>query len=114
MRPRDSRNPRRLLVEGVDDLFTVVQLTRAHGVDWDSEGSGAPFIRDAGGFEGALRCYRARRMREKWARVSTQNDGEAPRCGRDSISKPDEEEGASGSSVRGPTRRVRVKPGARA
>jgi hypothetical protein len=55
MRPKDDRNPSRLIVEGPDDLFSVVQLTRAHGVDWDSEGSPAPYVRQAGGFVGALR-----------------------------------------------------------
>jgi hypothetical protein len=55
MRPKDDRNPSRLIVEGPDDLFSVVQLTRAHGVDWESEGSVAPYIRQAGGFVGALR-----------------------------------------------------------
>ena len=55
MRPRDRRNPHRLIVEGPDDLHTVVHLTTAHGVDWESDGSSAPFIRDAGGLEGALR-----------------------------------------------------------
>lgn len=55
MKPRDRRNPHRLIVEGPDDLHTVVHLTAAHGVDWDSDDSGAPYVRDAGGLDGALR-----------------------------------------------------------
>ena len=55
MKPRDRRNPHRLIVEGHDDLHTVVHLTGAHGVDWDADGSFAPYIRDAGGRDQALR-----------------------------------------------------------
>lgn len=55
MKPSSRRNPQRLIVEGTDDKYTVVNLTRAHGVDWDSDGSHAPYIYDAGGLDEALR-----------------------------------------------------------
>lgn len=48
-------NPSRLLVEGPDDQHTIVHPTRAHGVDWDSDGSSAPYIHAAGGIDKALR-----------------------------------------------------------
>lgn len=54
MKPNNSKNPSRLIVEGPDDQHTIVHLTRARGVDWDSDGSSAPYIQSAGGIDSAL------------------------------------------------------------
>lgn len=42
--PKDA--PHHLLVEGQDDLHSVIHLLRHHGVDWDTPDPQAPYIED--------------------------------------------------------------------
>lgn len=51
---RDGNHPHRLIVEGSDDLFTVVNLTTKHGMNWNSDPA-LPWISDAKSLERALR-----------------------------------------------------------
>ncbi len=46
--PRDSSRYR-LLVEGPDDAWSVINLLARHGYDWDNESTVRPFVKAAGG-----------------------------------------------------------------
>ncbi len=57
--------PHRLIVEGRDDKWSIIQLTARHGWDWESPSPHYPWIEDAKGDTGvleslpvALRSYR--------------------------------------------------------
>ena len=52
--PPSKRSLRRLLVEGVDDQHTVIQLMARHGHDWDAERT-LPYVRNCDGIEKLLR-----------------------------------------------------------
>lgn len=52
MVPQD--HPHRLLVEGKDDLHSVIHLTERHGIDWDKPHDRTPYIHDSGGFDPLL------------------------------------------------------------
>jgi uncharacterized protein DUF3226 len=51
--PKDS--PHQLLVEGSDDLYSVIHLMARHGFDWDDEDTVRPFVSARGGFRRLLR-----------------------------------------------------------
>ena len=53
MRPRDA-SPYRLLVEGTDDLHTIVHLMARHGYDWNDERHTRPFVANSGGIDELL------------------------------------------------------------
>lgn len=40
---------RRLMVEGVDDQWSVINLLARHGVDWNADGHSLPFVEDCRG-----------------------------------------------------------------
>lgn len=44
----------RLLVEGPDDLFTVVHIMKRAGYDWDDDTTVRPFVHSAGGIDKVL------------------------------------------------------------
>lgn len=46
--PRESSRYR-LLVEGPDDRWSIINLLARHGYDWDNESSVRPFVKAAGG-----------------------------------------------------------------
>jgi hypothetical protein len=52
MRP-DSKSPYRLLVEGADDKWTIINLLERHGFDWNDE-SQKPWVEDTQGVESLL------------------------------------------------------------
>jgi len=53
--PRPSEeSPYRLMVEGPDDQFSVIQLMARHGFDWNDEASIRPLISSEGGIEKLL------------------------------------------------------------
>jgi hypothetical protein len=52
--PKES--PYRLLVEGVDDLHSVIHLMARHGFDWDDESKVRPFVSPLEGIEKLLRA----------------------------------------------------------
>jgi hypothetical protein len=45
---------RRLVVEGMDDKWTVIHLMQKHGWTWDGKDSAYPYVHDAKGVEGLL------------------------------------------------------------
>lgn len=49
-------SPYRLLVEGPDDLHSVIHLMARHGFDWDDESATRPFVSEEGGVDGLLRA----------------------------------------------------------
>jgi len=51
--PEDS--PYQLLVEGSDDLNTIIHLMKRHEFDWDDETSIRPFLSARGGINGLLK-----------------------------------------------------------
>jgi Protein of unknown function (DUF3226) len=53
MPPREN-SPFRLLVEGSDDLHSVIHLMARHDFDWDDKTADRPFIANTGGLEGLL------------------------------------------------------------
>jgi hypothetical protein len=52
-----SRTRFRLLVEGIDDKFSIAKLMARHGVPYDSRPEGVPFIQECGGFTEALEAF---------------------------------------------------------
>jgi hypothetical protein len=52
-RPSEE-SPYRLLVEGPNDLYSVIHLMERHGFNWDDETSIRPLIRSEGGVEKLL------------------------------------------------------------
>src|SRR4051794_21893001 len=52
-RPSEE-SPYRLLVEGPDDLHSVIHLMVRHSFDWEDEPTVRPFIRSEGGIEKLL------------------------------------------------------------
>ncbi|MFL6194059.1 MAG: DUF3226 domain-containing protein [Thermoanaerobaculia bacterium] len=54
--PRPSEeSPYRLLVEGDDDLHSVIHLLALHGFDWDDERKVRPYLHAEGGAENLLK-----------------------------------------------------------
>jgi len=49
-----EKSPHRLLVEGKDDLHTVIHLLRRHGLDYDSPPQGLPYIHATDGYSPLL------------------------------------------------------------
>lgn len=47
--PPSKNSPCQLLVEGTDDKFTIINLLKQHGVDWDDESKPCPHIKPCGG-----------------------------------------------------------------
>jgi hypothetical protein len=52
--PRDD-SPYRLIVEGPDDQWSIINLLRRHGYDWDDSRILRPFVQAAGGIDELLR-----------------------------------------------------------
>jgi hypothetical protein len=52
--PPTRKSPHRLLVEGVDDLHSVIHLLKRHAYDWDNAEIVRPFVHDAGGIDELL------------------------------------------------------------
>ena len=52
--PPSSNSPFRLLVEGKDDLHSVIQLMKAKSYDWDDAASIRPYVHDAKGIDEVL------------------------------------------------------------
>jgi hypothetical protein len=52
-----EESPFRLLVEGSDDLNSVIHLMARHGFDWDDESTVRPFISPGGGITGLLNAF---------------------------------------------------------
>ena len=48
-------SPYRLLVEGSDDLHSVIHLLKRHGFDWDDESTARPYVSDENGIDRLLR-----------------------------------------------------------
>jgi hypothetical protein len=53
MRP-DSKSPYRLLVEGIDDMHSIVHLLQRHGFDWNDDATPKPFVEVAQGVNSLL------------------------------------------------------------
>jgi hypothetical protein len=49
----DRSSPYRLLVEGKDDMFSIINLLKRHGYDWDKVAP-VPFVHDANGIDSLL------------------------------------------------------------
>src|SRR5262245_12968876 len=49
-----EKSPHRLLVEGKDDLHTVIHLVRRHGLDYDNPVEGLPYIHATDGYSPLL------------------------------------------------------------
>lgn len=56
MRPRDD-SPYRMLVEGTDDLHSVVHLMARHGFDWDDDRTIRPYVSNSRSLEELLREF---------------------------------------------------------
>ena len=54
--PPLPESPYRLLVEGPDDLHSVIHLLARHGFNWDDASKDRPFISDEGGLDGLLKA----------------------------------------------------------
>lgn len=52
--PPSESSPYRLLVEGSDDLHSVIHLMARHGYEWDDAGAPRPFVDNAGSVEKLL------------------------------------------------------------
>lgn len=52
--PRDNC-ARRLIVEGRDDMFSIISLMSKHGWIWDDAYDHIPFVQDAGGGDDAIK-----------------------------------------------------------
>ncbi len=46
--------PNRLIVEGLDDMHSIISLTKRHGWNWDKPQAHVPYIQNAKGVEPAL------------------------------------------------------------
>ena len=55
--PRDNCE-RRLVVEGIDDKFSIINLMMRHGWTWDDAYDHIPFVKDAGGAEPAIKSLK--------------------------------------------------------
>ena len=53
--PPSKDSPYRLLVEGPADQFSVINLMRRHGYDWDDPSVTRPYVEAAGGIDKVLR-----------------------------------------------------------
>jgi hypothetical protein len=51
--PKDNC-ARRLIVEGMDDMHSIIHLMSRHGWTWDDASDFVPFIKDAGGVKPAI------------------------------------------------------------
>ena len=51
MRRIKDTAPHRLIVEGKDDLHSIIHLTKRHGLDWDDPPAELPYVHDAGGID---------------------------------------------------------------
>ena len=49
-----SDSPHRLIVEGRNDLYPIVELMTKHGWNWEKPDSHAPYVQNAGGLPGLL------------------------------------------------------------
>ncbi len=56
MPPRDH-SPYRLLVEGSDDLHSVIHLIARHGFDWDDEKTVRPYVANSGSLDELLKEF---------------------------------------------------------
>lgn len=54
MPPLRASAPHRLIVEGKDDLHTIIHLTRSRGINWDAPDPRLPYVYDAGGIDRVL------------------------------------------------------------
>jgi len=52
---RRENAPDRLLVEGSDDKWSVINLMKQYGVDWDDTKARLPLVQDCGGIDGILK-----------------------------------------------------------
>lgn len=43
--------PHQLLVEGIDDKYSVIELLKRHGLDWDQPGNSAPYVHSVDGVD---------------------------------------------------------------
>jgi hypothetical protein len=50
----DHKSPFRLVVEGIDDKWTIINLLKRHSYDWDDPSQPRPFVRELGGFPAVL------------------------------------------------------------
>lgn len=50
----DESSPYRLVVEGRDDCFSVINLLARHGYRWDDDGQVRPYVAPAGGVDEVL------------------------------------------------------------
>lgn len=54
MSPPSPKSPYRLLVEGTDDKWTVINLLARHGYDWEDSSQVRPFVEATGGVDALL------------------------------------------------------------
>ena len=47
-------SPNRLLVEGRDDQWSVINLMKRYNVDWDREDKRLPYVKDSGGIDSLI------------------------------------------------------------
>jgi len=52
--PPSKDSKRRMLVEGMDDQYTIINLLKQHGVDWDDSSTSPPYIHKCGGIDNLL------------------------------------------------------------
>lgn len=51
----DSKSPYRLMVEGSDDKWTIINLLKRHQYDWEDQSKNRPYVDDVGGVEEVIR-----------------------------------------------------------
>jgi hypothetical protein len=54
MAPPEKTSPFRLMVEGKDDKFSIIELLRRHGYRWDDDSLIRPYVVDVGGIDAVL------------------------------------------------------------
>lgn len=54
MPPPDRSSPYRLLVEGIDDQWSIINLLSRHGYDWDDSSVVRPYVHQTGGISPLL------------------------------------------------------------
>jgi len=54
MSPPSNKSPYRLLVEGPDDMWTIINILTRHGYNWDDTSTVRPYVEPAGGVEKLL------------------------------------------------------------
>ncbi len=52
--PDRAKSPYRLLVEGSDDLHSIIHLMQRHGVNWNDSAARLPYVDDSKGIENVL------------------------------------------------------------